>query len=113
MKHNVAALEKSRITTTPVQSDLRTHDRSFISGRIVLLWEDGTRSRSMNALVKNVSRGGVLLQSYRGLPVGSFVRLRSNELFFLSGCVKVQHCERRGLTYQIGLKFYNDLSARF
>jgi hypothetical protein len=47
------------------------------------------------------------------LPVGSFVRLRSNQLFFISGCARVQHCARHGLTYQIGLKFFSDLSDRF
>jgi hypothetical protein len=67
----------------------------------------------MYGLAKNLSSGGALVQSYRGLPVGCFVRLRSNKLFFMSGCAKVQHCARRGLTYHIGLKFYNDLSTRF
>jgi PilZ domain len=94
-------------------SELRAHKRVSLWGRIVLVWKDGSEVRSMPALARNVSTGGALVQSYRKLPVGSFVRLRSNKLFFISGCARVQHCARRGLTYQIGLKFFNDLSARF
>lgn len=94
-------------------SELRAHKRVSLWGRIVLLWKDGDEVRSMPALARNVSTGGALVQSYRKLPVGSFVRLRSNTLFFISGCARVQHCARRGLTYKIGLKFFNDLSARF
>jgi len=94
-------------------SELRAHKRVSLWGRIVLLWKDGDEVRSMPALARNVSTGGALVQSYRKLPVGSFVRLRSNKLFFISGCARVQHCARHGLTYHIGLKFFNDLSARF
>jgi hypothetical protein len=94
-------------------SELRAHKRVSLWGRIVLVWKDGDEVRSMPALARNVSTGGALVQSYRKLPVGCFVRLRSNKLFFISGCARVQHCARRGLTYHIGLKFFNDLSARF
>ena len=94
-------------------SELRAHKRVSLWGRIVLVWKDGDEVRSMPALARNVSTGGALVQSYRKLPVGSFVRLRSNKLFFISGCARVQHCARHGLTYHIGLKFFNDLSARF
>jgi hypothetical protein len=94
-------------------SELRAHKRVSLWGRIVLVWKDGEEIRSMPALARNVSTGGALVQSYRKLPVGSFVRLRSNKLFFISGCARVQHCARHGLTYRIGLKFFNDLSARF
>ena len=94
-------------------SELRAHKRVSLWGRIVLVWKDGDEVRSMPALARNVSTGGALVQSYRKLPIGSFVRLRSNKLFFISGCARVQHCARHGLTYHIGLKFFNDLSARF
>jgi len=94
-------------------SELRAHKRLSLWGRIVLVWKDGDEVRSMPALARNISTGGALVQSYRRLPVGSFVRLRSNKLFFISGCARVQHCARRGLTYQIGLKFFSDLSDRF
>jgi hypothetical protein len=53
------------------------------------------------------------VQSYRKLPVGTLVRLRSNQLFFISGFARVKHCARRGMIYRIGLKFFSDLSARF
>ena len=79
----------------------------------MLVWKDGERIRSTYGLAKNVSSGGALVQSYRALPVGCLVRLRSNPLYFVSGFAKVKHCARRGLTYNIGLKFYKDLSARF
>jgi hypothetical protein len=94
-------------------AELRTHKRLSLWGRIVLVWKDGDQVRSMPALARNISTGGALVHSYRKLPVGSFVRLRSNQLFFISGCARVQHCARRGLTYQIGLKFFSDLSDRF
>jgi hypothetical protein len=113
MRHTVAELEESPASSAPVRSDLRAHDRLSISGRLVLVWKDGIRIRSVQAIAKNVSQGGALVLSYRGLPVGSIVRLRSSKLFFLSGCAKVQHCARSGFVYQIGLKFYKDLGARF
>lgn len=113
MKHTVTMAEESCPTGPGMRADLRAHKRLSVSGPIVLVWKDGERIRSMYGLAKNLSSGGALVQSYRGLPVGCFVRLRSNKLFFMSGCAKVQHCARRGLTYHIGLKFYNDLSTRF
>jgi hypothetical protein len=94
--------------------DLRIHQRVPLRGVIHLLWRDGDlRIRSLHALARNISAGGALVQSYRALPVGCFVRIRSNKLFFLAGCARVQHCARRGLTYRIGLKFDSELSARF
>jgi hypothetical protein len=98
---------------TAASPDLRTHQRLSLWGRIVLVWKDGDQLRTTQALARNVSTGGALVQSYRKVPVGSFVRIRSSQLFFLSGCARVQHCVRRGLTYQIGLKFFSHLSDRF
>jgi hypothetical protein len=94
-------------------SELRAHKRLSLWGRIVLVWKDGDQIRSTQALARNISRGGALVQLYRKLPVGALVRLRSNQLFFISGFARVEHCAHRGLTYQIGLKFFSDLSTRF
>lgn len=94
-------------------SELRAHKRSSLWGRIVVVWKDGDRVRCTQAVARNVSRGGALVQSYRKLPVGTLVRLRSNQLFFISGFARVKHCARRGMIYRIGLKFFSDLSARF
>jgi len=113
MNHTVTMDEEDSQTGSGTRSDLRAHKRLSVSGPIVLLWKEGERVRSMYGLAKNLSAGGALVRSYRGLPVGAFVRLRSNKLFFMTGCAKVQHCTRRGLTYHIGLKFYSDLSTRF
>jgi hypothetical protein len=92
----------------------RAHPRLPVRGQIELVWRDAKmRIRSMEAKARNVSRAGALVQCYRALPVGSFIRIRSAELYFLSGCARVQHCSRRGFTYHIGLKFYNELPARY
>jgi hypothetical protein len=85
-----------------------------VRGQIELVWRDAKqRIRSMEAKARNVSRAGALVQCYHALPVGSFVRIRSAELYFLAGCARVQHCSRRGFTYQIGLKFHAELPARY
>lgn len=67
----------------------------------------------MRSLVRNVSGGGVLVLSYRPLPVGALVRIRDTNLFFLSGCGCVLHCNRWGFAYLIGLKFDSAIAARF
>ena len=71
------------------------------------------RSRTMEGKARNVSRTGALVQYYRALPVACVVRIRSAELYFLSGCARFQHCSRRGFTYQIGLKSYAELAGRY
>lgn len=97
-----------------MKADHRAHPRVAVRGQIELVWRDAKhRIRSMEAKTRNVSRTGALVQCYRALPVGSFVRIRSAELYFLSGCARVQHCSRRGFTYHIGLKFYAELPARY
>lgn len=97
-----------------MKAEHRAHPRMTVRGQIELVWRDAKlRIRSMEAKARNVSRTGALVQTFRSLPVGSFVRIRSAELYFLSGCARVQHCSRRGFTYHIGLKFYDELPARY
>ena len=97
-----------------MKAEHRAHPRVTVRGQIELVWRDVKhRIRSMEAKVRNVSRTGALVQCYRALPVGSFVRIRSAELYFISGCARVQHCSRRGFAYHIGLKFYADLPTRY
>ncbi|HXI41869.1 MAG TPA: PilZ domain-containing protein [Bryobacteraceae bacterium] len=92
----------------------RAHERVTLRGQIELVWRDAKQQiRSMEAKVRNVSRAGALVHCHHSLPVGSFVRIRSTELYFLSGCARVQHCSRRAFTYHIGLKFYAELPARY
>jgi len=106
-----AALPKRE---SAMKAEHRAHPRVAVRGQIELIWRDAKqRIRSMEGKARNVSRAGALVQCYRALPVGSFVRIRSAELYFLSGCARVQHCSRRGFTYHIGLKFYADLPARY
>ena len=96
------------------QSDNRAHPRITLRGQIELVWRDANQQiRSMEARMRNASRAGALVQCPHALPVGSFVRIRSTELYFLSGCARVQHCSRRGFRYHIGLKFYAELPARY
>jgi hypothetical protein len=102
------------VAETVMPMENRAHPRVAIRGLIELVWRDPKqRIRSMQALARNVSKAGALVSSYRALPVGSFVRLRSSELYFLSGCARVQHCKRAGLLYRIGLKFYAQLPERY
>jgi hypothetical protein len=97
-----------------VKQELRNCPRLPLNGRILLLWKDRNQQiRQLHALMRNISGGGALVQSYRALPVGTMVRIRSRKLFFAAGCARVQHCSRSGLTYRIGLKFYKDLAARY
>jgi len=106
-----AALPERGSSSKP---DHRAHPRVVVRGQIELIWRDAKqRIRSMEGKARNVSRAGALVQCYRALPVGSFVRIRSAELYFLAGCARVQHCSRRGFTYHIGLKFYAELPARY
>jgi hypothetical protein len=92
----------------------RAHPRVRLRGQIELVWRDANQQiRSIEAKMRNASRAGALVQCHHALPVGSFVRIRSTELYFLSGCARVQHCSRRGFTYHIGLKFYAELPARY
>ncbi len=96
------------------QGENRAHARVTLRGQIELVWRDGKQQiRSMEATVRNVSRAGALVHCRHALPVGSFVRIRSTELYFLAGCARVQHCSRRAFTYHIGLKFYAELPARY
>ena len=97
-----------------MKAEHRGHACVAVRGQVELVWRDAKqRIRSMEAKARNVSRTGALVQCYRALPVGSFVRIRSAELYFLSGCARVQHCSRRGFTYSIGLKFYSELPDRY
>ena len=94
--------------------DHRAHPRVTLRGQVELVWRDAKQNiRSAEAKVRNVSRAGALVQCHHALPVGSFVRIRSTELYFLAGCARVQHCSRRGFTYHLGLKFYAELPARY
>jgi hypothetical protein len=96
------------------QGENRAHARVRLRGQIQLVWRDAKQNiQSMDAKVRNVSRAGALVQCPHALPVGTFVRIRSTELYFLSGCARVQHCSRRVFTYHIGLKFYAELPARY
>ena len=96
------------------QGENRAHPRVALRGQIELVWRDAKQNiRSMEAKMRNASRAGALVQCHHALPVGCFVRIRSTELYFLSGCARVQHCSRRGFTYHIGLKFYAELPARY
>ena len=96
------------------QGENRAHPRVRLRGQIELVWRDAKQNiQSMDAKVRNVSRAGALVHCHHALPVGSFVRIRSTELYFLSGCARVQHCSRRAFTYHIGLKFYAELPARY
>jgi len=98
----------------PSKAELRTHPRVSLRGLIVLAWRDEDKEiKYLRAIIRNISSGGALVQSYRPLAVGSFVRIRSEKLFFLAGSARVQRCARRGLMFDIGLKFYKDLSARY
>ena len=98
----------------PSKAELRAHPRVSLRGLIVLAWRDQDQEiKYLRAIIRNVGSGGALVQSYRPLPLGSFVHIRSEKLFFLAGSARVQRCTRRGLMYDIGLKFYKDLSARF
>jgi hypothetical protein len=98
----------------PSKAELRAHPRVSLRGLIVLAWRDQDQEiRFLRVIIRNIASGGALVRSYRPLPMGAFVRIRSQKLFILAGSARVQRCSRRGLMYDIGLKFYKDLSARF
>jgi hypothetical protein len=91
-------------------------DQTRLSARsiVTVVWRDEKqRIRYMRSLVLNISGGGALVLSYRHLPVGSFVRIRDVNLFFLTGSARIRHCTRRGFVYLVGLKFDMEIAARF
>ena len=95
-------------------AELRKQKRLPLSGLVLVVWRDEQKQiKSMYAMLRNISSGGALLQCYRPLPVGTPIRVRSRKLFFVAGCALVQHCARRGLFCQIGVKFYEPLGRRF
>jgi hypothetical protein len=96
------------------KADMRDQPRLAARSMVTVVWRDkNSQIRYMRSLVRNISGGGALVLSYRPLPVGSFVRIRTTNLFFLDGCGRVRHCTRWGFVYLIGLKFDSEFAARF
>jgi hypothetical protein len=97
------------------KADMRDQPRVAARGLVTVYWRDEhQRIRRMHSLVRNVSGGGALVLSYRRLPVGAFVRVRSKKLYFLSGSGRVRHCHHIwGFASLIGLKLDSELAARF
>ena len=96
------------------KAEMRDQARLSASGMVTVVWRDENRQiRYMRSLLRNISGGGALVLSYRPLPVGSFVRIRDRNLFFLAGCARVRHCTRRGFVYLVGLRFDSEIAARF
>ena len=96
------------------KADMRDHPRVSARSMVTVVWRDKNgQIRYMRSLVWNISGGGVLVMSYRSLPVGAFIRIRDRKLFFLAGCGRVRHCTRWGFVYLIGLKFDSEIAARF
>jgi hypothetical protein len=96
------------------KAEMRDQPRLSARSIVTVVWRDEKQQiRYMRSLVRNISGGGALVMSYRPLPVGSFVRIRDANLFFLAGCGRVRHCTRWGFLYLIGLKFDSEIAARF
>jgi hypothetical protein len=96
------------------KAEMRDHPRVSTRSMVTVVWRDKNgQIRYMRSLVWNISGGGVLVLSYRSLPVGSFVRIRDRNLFFLAGCARVRHCTRWGFVCLIGMKFDSEIAARF
>lgn len=96
------------------KADMRDQARLSARSMVTVVWRDENRRiRYMRSYVRNISGGGALVLSYRPLPVGSFVRIRDRNLFFLAGCARVRHCTRCVFVFLIGLKFDIEIAARF
>ena len=96
------------------KAEMRDQPRLSTCSMVTVVWRDENQQiRYMRSLVRNISGGGALVMSYRPLPVGSFVRIRDANLFFLAGCGRVRHCTGWGFVYLIGLKFDSEIAARF
>ena len=96
------------------KAEMRDQPRLSARSMVTVVWRDENRQiRYMRSLVRNISGGGALVMSYRPLPVGSFVRMRDRNLFFLAGCARVRHCTRWGFVCLIGMKFDSEIAARF
>jgi len=110
--HTPHALTDGREFVT--SADMRDQPRLSASGIVTVVWRDENQQiRYMRSLLRNISGGGALVLSFRPLPVGSFVRIRDANLFFLAGCARVRHCTRCGFAYLIGMKFDSEIAARF
>jgi hypothetical protein len=95
-------------------AEMRDQERLSARGMVTVVWRDENRQiRYMRSLLRNISGGGALVLSFRPLPVGSVVRIRNANLFFLADCAGVRHCTRCGFAYLIGLKFDSEIAAQF
>jgi hypothetical protein len=92
-------------TTT---TEARAHHRVQVRGWVALLANVSNRSLTTRwARAHNMSRAGLMVKSWRPLPAGSLVYIRSQQLHFLAGWARVRHCRRAGWMYRIGLEFRN------
>src|SRR5712692_10540839 len=67
--------------------------------------------RVLRGRALDMSSSGTLIETRQRLEVGSYVRLRGNEL--LMGAAQVRHRSRRGFKFRIGLEFVTAIEDRF
>lgn len=80
----------------------RREERFPVSGRGILTWDDGSRSRQVAVEVRDISDGGVLVVASTPVGVGNRAYLTGIE-FRCIGVVR--HCEAHEGLFRIGLKF--------
>jgi hypothetical protein len=72
------------------KAEMRDQPRVSARSMVTVVWRDENQQiRYMRSLVLNISGGGALVMSYRPLLVGSFVRIRDRNLFFLTGSARI------------------------
>jgi hypothetical protein len=116
MEATLAGTSRARVggRGAVTKADMRVQPRLPARGLVTLCWRDENQQiRYMRSLVRNVSGGGALILSYRSLPVGTFVRIRATNLYFLTGSGRVRHCRGWAFAYLIGVKLDSEMAARF
>jgi hypothetical protein len=86
----------------------RAHERFHIRCWLTI----SVNRRRLPARAIDLNGSGATVRSLFPIAVGAHVQVRSS-VHLLGGSAQVRYCQRRGLTYRIGLEFNRPLAARF
>lgn len=89
--------------------DNRRHRRHAIPGKVRIFWRDayGHSFQAMGQVV-DISRSGVRLRIDKPIAPMTTLNLQSPD-FRIAGVAVARRCERRGLTYEVGIQFAGGL----
>jgi PilZ domain len=83
------------------RANKRLHERLAINCQVHLCWKDGQSDRVLRAQALDVSSFGMLVESERAIPPGTFIQVQTTLTILGLACVR--HCTPKGLRFRIGL----------